>query len=383
MLPNTDGQKAKGPPFEYKVVAVCDDDGAAAVKSIDLGQSFTFVAKYMPPGVVLFRLCISLTEGPTLYLQFTPSAIWSLEKSHCGEKNDNRLPDFDTVRRHLVGRPRSFTRLQFKLRSRGNVITPNGFVVSDYDTQARHITASIISLATASTFSLYMPHEALPKTDYQVFYRAYKDRPTLTEAQDAKWKRMTDLRTMYNGNGGALFSIEDQDRLLDSISKTVVPTIATDLPSYEPPPDYDVEEQNSSLPSSQQPTASDSGHDTIAASTPRGYEEYQLDEPVDVKGHGSKRDWSSEGDESNAGGNAKWHRRQKRRAVDPLYSNIRSACFGQVERMIEALEYRHQERIGKVEAEVQATKRREAELLSRVEELEVQVEEQQDRKSVV
>lgn len=289
MPPHTDGQKAKGPSFEYKVVAVCDDhDRRAAVKSADLGQSFTFIAKYMPPGVVLFRLCISLTEGPALYLQFTPSAIWSLEKFNCGEKNDNHPPDFDTVRRHLVGRPRSFTRLQFKLRSRGSIITPDKFLVSDYDTQARYITASIISLATASSFSLYMPHEALPKADYRLLYGAYKDRPALTEAQDAEWKRMTDLRTMYNGNGGVLFSIEDQDRLLNSISKTVVPTIAADLPSYEPPPDYDAEERNSSLPSSQQPTASESDDVTVATPTPpryrRNHEGHCPENPVDAKG---------------------------------------------------------------------------------------------------
>lgn len=104
---------------------------------------------------------------------------------------------------------------------------------------------------------------------------------------------MMDLRKMYKGKGAALFSHEDRDRFLSSISGAIGATVAIGgPPSYEyppgNPPEYDVEEQSSLLPPSQQSIASESDDSTIAAPTPLGYrrngEGHRFEELCDSKG---------------------------------------------------------------------------------------------------
>ncbi|KAK8127997.1 hypothetical protein PG984_009105 [Apiospora sp. TS-2023a] len=278
-----------------KVVAV-RDDGAVVMNSLELGQSFTFNAKYTPPAALLFSLSILLTEQVTLHLRFPPGLVSSLEKNTCNENDDAHPPYFDIIQRHLHN-CRSFTRLQFKLHSRGQLITPAGFVLSDYDTKARHTFALVTSLAAALAFSLYLPRDVLTNAKYQVFYQA--------------WKRNSvpiDLRDMYNGTGGKLYTIEDQDRLLSSIPGAVVTTVATDPPSYNSLPTYSDEGQSFLLPPSQQSTTSES--DTVAVPTPPGYRNENEEQLGGVKEHCSKRDWSSDSENTNQRG--QW----KRRAID-------------------------------------------------------------------
>ncbi|KAK8007210.1 hypothetical protein PG989_001200 [Apiospora arundinis] len=151
-----------------KVVAV-RDDGAGVMNSLELGQSFTFNAKYTPPAALLLSLSIPFTEQVTLYLRFPPGLVSSLEKNTCNENDDAHPPYFDIIQRHLHN-CRSFTRLQFKLHSRGQLITPAGFVLGDYDTKARHTFALVTTLAAALALSLYLPRDDLTNAKYQVFW---------------------------------------------------------------------------------------------------------------------------------------------------------------------------------------------------------------------
>ncbi|KAK8029498.1 hypothetical protein PG993_010789 [Apiospora rasikravindrae] len=369
--------------FAHAVVAVCDDqDGRVAMNSVDLGKSFKFHATYTPSATVLFKLTIALTKEVTLYLQFTPSVISSMEKTSCDEQDENRPRGFDIIQRHLDGH-RSFTRLRFRLRSRGQLIVPVGFDHNHCNDQTRHTLALIASLAATSTFSLYMPHNVLPKPKYDVFLDAYTHSSAMIQYQHVELERMMDLRKMYNGKGGKLYTIEDQNRLLSLMPGVVVPTVTNDHPpSYERPPDYNIEEQSSLLPPSQQSTASESDNATVAAPTPPGYRRNNEgpwpEKPSDAKRHHSKHGWSSEGDGSNDSGNAKRYRHRKRRAMDAsLHSEISSVGLGRVEGMIEALETRFQEQIEQLKSEVRVGKSKEIEQLGRIETLEAQGENQQ------
>lgn len=260
MSVNTD--VLRGPVrFTHAVIADSDDEnGTTAMNSLELGQLLTFDANYTPPATVLFSLSISLTKQATLYLRFTPSVISSLKKISCNEKDDNSPPCFDTIQR-LLGGDRSFTRLQFHLCSRGQLIVPIGFDPNRCDAKVRRTFALVTLLAATSTFSLYLPRDRLPNVKYQAFYRAWR----MSSAP-------TDLRKMYNGKGGALFSTEDQDRFLSSIPGAVT-TVATNPPSYDSPPNYNGLEHSSPPRASQQPTPSELESDiaTIAASTPLAF----------------------------------------------------------------------------------------------------------------
>ncbi|KAK8096403.1 uncharacterized protein PG998_014271 [Apiospora kogelbergensis] len=326
------------------VVAV-RDDGAVAMNSIELGSSFTFKAKYTPPAAPLFSLSIPLTEQVTIYLRFPPGLISSLEKNTCNKNDDTHPPYFDIIQRHSH-KHRSFTRLQFKLHSRGQLITPAGFVLGDYDAKARHTFALVASLAAASAFSLYLPRDVLTNASYQIFYQA--------------WKKVSipiDLRDMYNGTGGELYTIEDQDCLLSSIPGAVVTTVATGPPSYNSLPKYSDEGKSPLLPPSQLSTTSES--DTVAAPTPPGYGDENEGQLRDVKEYGNKHGLSSDSEGFNL------HRDLKRRAVDGLpQSVVPSVGLGQVQRLIDAFEDRIQkvqEQMESLKAEVQMGKRNEIE----------------------
>ncbi|KAK8073378.1 hypothetical protein PG994_004277 [Apiospora phragmitis] len=360
---------APGVRFTQSVVAVCDNqDERAAMNDIEPMRTFKFYANYNPKATVLFRLSIAFSKEETLYLELTPSVIESLEKNTCDEQDDNRPRCFDTIKRLLNGHT-SFTRLQFHLRSPGRFIVPSKFDRSRLADGTNPTSALIIYLAAASTFSLYMPQNALPKTKCDTFLEAVKTSSAMTEGSSLASERMTDLRTIYNGKGGELLSIEDQDCLRRSISGGVVPTIAADLLSYVRPPDYPIEEQNSLLlPSSQESTASKSDDATVAVPTPppyrSSYEKHGSEKPGDAEGrsgHLNKRYRSSDNE----------HNKLSKRRVLDTQSMFTITSLGPVESTIRAL----QERIEKVEAE---RKRTEAKLESRIEELEAQVEEQQN-----
>ncbi|KAK7924665.1 hypothetical protein PG985_006719 [Apiospora marii] len=278
--------------FETAVVAACESqDGAVALckgqngtavkNSLELGRSFTFEAKYTPPALLLFRLSISLTKETTLYLQFKPSVISSLAKFTCDAKSKNLPSYFDTIQRHLHHH-RSFTRLQFKLNNHGDLITPVGFAIDNHTTESRSTFASITSLATAASFSLYMPRDVLTTAKYKEFYRI--------------WRQLTDpteLRCMYNGVGGALFSLENCNRPYNPTAEAITAVAPTACPPvYDFPPQYNTIEEQS--------TASESDAATIPVSTPSGYrdddEGHGVEIPDNVQGYPGKRHYSSDSD---------------------------------------------------------------------------------------
>ncbi|KAK7963352.1 hypothetical protein PG988_010326 [Apiospora saccharicola] len=350
---------AKAVQFTHEVVAACDDQ-------VELNaQSFTFDAKYTPPATVLFSLSIAVAES-VFYLQFTPSNISSLKKSTCHDGNNKTRPAcFDAIRHHWGGL-RSLTRLEFELCDRGRLITPIDFDRHSCDDETRRALKSIATVAAASAFSLYMPPDVLTNANYQPFFQAWR-----------KASAPTDLRNMYNGKGGTLLSIQDQERLLvdstpgtaDDVTPDAVPLPGVDLP----PPAYDEEQQRSlPPPSSQAETASGSDMATVATPTPPGYRRNEggpAEVFYDTKAYRSKRDWSSDDDgSSQKGKNIERQQQFKRRAVG----------LGYVERIIEALEGKFQERIERLEAEVREGKQAEGSRVGRVEELEARVEKQEE-----
>ncbi|KAK8079461.1 hypothetical protein PG997_007279 [Apiospora hydei] len=297
--------------FTHLVVAVCEDVHGTAIatkNTLELGCSVQFHVECLPPAALVFRLRLTLTPETILYLQFTSGVVSSLARTNCDSKNVATHPScYDAVRAHLGGR-KSFTRLQFHLRGHGDLITPAGFALDQYDADARRTFASITSLATAPACSLYIPREALPNKTWRVFYQAYQQSTALT-----------DLRNLYNGNGGTLFRIQghDQDQKeeeeddgrssslpADAIVVTTAAAIAP--PSYDDvPPQYNQDntkrQSSSPLPSSQQSTASETDAATVAVATPPGYRRAEQESrpqktPRDVKELGSKRCWSSDGE---------------------------------------------------------------------------------------
>ncbi|KAK7928665.1 hypothetical protein PG985_005663 [Apiospora marii] len=135
----------------------------------DLGRSVEFDANYNPSATVLFHLTISLADKATLYLRFTRDMISSLDKSPCSEWNADRPPLFLTIQRYLDGH-RSFTRLWFHLRRRGQLVVPHNFDPNrcyhddgDTESETRRTCALVALLAAASRISMYMPHNPLAK----------------------------------------------------------------------------------------------------------------------------------------------------------------------------------------------------------------------------
>lgn len=287
MPADTDGTRR----FSHRVVAVRDDmnDEEVGLNSLELGSAFEFVAYYTPPATVLFRLSLSLTDDMTFYLQYPPQVVSSLKKTTCDEKNERNRPRcFPAVKNHLGCR--SFARLQFKLHGLGQLITPAGFALGDCkDTKLRRTFALAASLAAASAFSLYLPRDALTNREYNAFSDVHKQWPARTADQNAELERMMDLQKMYKGRGGALFSKEDQTRLL-SLEFWAAGTgvDAGPPPSYSKhpsakPPEYDVGEPSSIPLLLESSTASESDAATVAVPTPeryrrKRYEKHQYEE---------------------------------------------------------------------------------------------------------
>jgi hypothetical protein len=146
----------------------------ATKNTLELGCSVQFHAEYLPLAALVFLLRLTLTAETILYLQFTPGVISSLPRTNCDGKNiATHQPCYDVVRAHLGGR-KSFTRLQFYLRGSGDLITPAGFALGEYDADARRTFASITLLATAPACSLYIPRDALSNKTWLVVYQAYQ-----------------------------------------------------------------------------------------------------------------------------------------------------------------------------------------------------------------
>ncbi|KAK1978585.1 hypothetical protein LZ30DRAFT_691332 [Colletotrichum cereale] len=191
------------------------DDGR---QPIFIDEPFLFVAKYKPSSSVLFRLSVCMTNSAStktvIYLQITPDCIASLSHDIFDKKNDTSRqspPCLELVRRRLGGIP-SVIRFQLQLRNdhHTQLIVPTDFTFDEApNSPARRSFASATSLTTASSFSLYMPHNALPMTYLKTFGQAVREFPTTSEQCQAN-KRIADLSGLYGGKGGIVFTPDDQ-----------------------------------------------------------------------------------------------------------------------------------------------------------------------------
>ncbi|WYZ35406.1 hypothetical protein EsH8_X_000053 [Colletotrichum jinshuiense] len=235
--------------FVHEVFAVCEDQHGRPPSFID--QPFKFDAMYKSASSILFRLSVSITDSTSktiIYLQITPDRIALLRNTTCDTSDtSNRSPPCLEQVRQRLGGSRFVTRLQLQLHSgiHTQLVVPTGFTI---DTAAgspsRRTFDSATSLANASMFSLYIPHNVLPMMKFRAFTEAVRQFPTLTAAQRQAYERMVDLRRLYHGKGGIVFIPEDQNGgpLSDrdhkrSTTPATTESYATTVP-FDTPPRY-------------------------------------------------------------------------------------------------------------------------------------------------
>ncbi|KAH0419557.1 hypothetical protein CcaCcLH18_14357 [Colletotrichum camelliae] len=201
--------------FVHTVFAVREDQDGGQPAFID--QPFKLNAVYQSSASALFRLSTSITDSAsiktTIYLQITPDRVASLQNTTCdtSDTNDRIPPCLERVRQRL-GVKSLVTRLQFKLHSglHAQLIVPTDFAYDEApDSPARHAFRSIASLATVPTFSVYMPHNVLPMMKFETFVQAVRQFANLTATQRQSYERMVDLRRLYSGKGGVVFTPEE------------------------------------------------------------------------------------------------------------------------------------------------------------------------------
>ncbi|KXH45932.1 hypothetical protein CSAL01_09160 [Colletotrichum salicis] len=255
--------------FAHTVFAVREDEKDGREPEF-LNQPFKLNAVHHSSTSILFRLSIAITDTDSahnktiLYLQITPDRIASLRHATCdtADASDERPPCLERVRQRL-GAKRFVTRLQLRLHRglHAQLIAPAGFAreqagVKPPDSPTQQTLASITSLATASTFSLYLPHNVLPMAKVQAFIEAVRQFPNLTAAQRQSYERVVDLRRLYNGKGGIVFTPEvvhsgsplrdGEDNRAITLDTTESQSCASTVPfdtvprdQASPPPQYD------------------------------------------------------------------------------------------------------------------------------------------------
>ncbi|KAK8071328.1 hypothetical protein PG997_011531 [Apiospora hydei] len=239
--------------FTQSVFAVREDnDGADGVEFVDHSLKLDVVHK--PSTSVLFRLSIpiavtdSTSTKVTIYLQITPDRIISLRNTACDTSDTNERtppPYLDRVLERLGG-----ARLSRASSLHAQLVVPTDFSLHEApDSPARRLFASVSSLATASLFSLYMPHNVLPMKKFRNFEQAVRQFPTLTATERHAFERMVNLRGLYRGKGGVVYTPEDQDAATAAVNATAsdattesdAATVAFDTPSRyrDSPPKYE------------------------------------------------------------------------------------------------------------------------------------------------
>lgn len=241
--------------FAQSVFVVREDhDGRPSPEMVD--HPMKLDAVYKPSTSVLFRLSIPITDSAstktTIYLQITPDRIISLQNMTCDatETSERKPPCLDRVCERLGG-TRFVTRIQFQLHtdSHAQLVVPTDFNLQDTpDSPSQQTFKAVSSLAAASLFSLYMPHNVLPIKKFQSLAEAVRQFSALTAAQRHAYERMVDLRSLYHGKGGVVFSREDPDRAVlpastasDAATESDAATVAFDTPSQyrDFPPRYE------------------------------------------------------------------------------------------------------------------------------------------------
>ncbi|KAK8043252.1 hypothetical protein PG994_013735 [Apiospora phragmitis] len=128
------------------------------------------------------------------------------------------------------------TRLDFRLHTPGHLIVPGQDLEPRKPATARVID-SLTSLATALSFSLYVPHTVFSKVRLQLLGNAICS-PLSTQPQAPA--NLEDLRSLYNGKGGKRW-VPIDDGTASTASDSAASTVAVDTPpGYgPPPPQYD------------------------------------------------------------------------------------------------------------------------------------------------
>ncbi|KAK8054744.1 ankyrin [Apiospora phragmitis] len=322
--------------FTHPVVVVCEVPGNSMARD---AITLYVEATSSPTASVLFTFSIDTPDdrarAPSL--QITADRISSLTRTvhdHITQLIDSRSPPCIDLVRQKLGTTRNLTRLRFQLRTHGHLVNP----VEGVALSLRNLGAAdaITSLAGTSVFSVYMPHDALQKATYNIFYRAV--RPYLDSA--AALLRPELLPTVRQDN----CRIHNEDYNQEGHTSS--------------PPKY-VNENEGRTPQSHE-----SDNDTVAVTTPSGYgppgddEELPGSEGSSNLGTISKRGrlWSPDAE-----------------AFVETESPSPSANLDQSESRLGAIEARmklQDERIEKLEAENRQCKSRNVELERRVAELE-------------
>ncbi|KAL0764311.1 hypothetical protein CaCOL14_013153 [Colletotrichum acutatum] len=189
------------------VIAVREDEGQSPEV---IKQCFRLRIRYSSPGLVSFRLLVvpdGVSTKTTSWLQIRADCIESLEKMLYDKANTNTpsSPYLEIVRMRLNGM-QSVARLQFQLHKDGHID-----LVTPIDPDAENTTggepvldtrASLMSLATASRFSVFFRHDILRRKTFLKYKRAIRDFAFLSENDKLAYECMVDVRRLYHGGGG-------------------------------------------------------------------------------------------------------------------------------------------------------------------------------------
>lgn len=129
------------------------------------------------------------------------------------------------------------TRLDLRLHTPGHLIVPAAQdSLEPKNPATAHIVDSLTSLATALSFSFYVPHTVFSKARLQLLESAICDPISSTPAQTLV--HLQDLRSLYNGKGGKQWKPEEiDDGTASTASDSAASTVAVDTPpGYGPPP---------------------------------------------------------------------------------------------------------------------------------------------------
>ncbi|KAK6857999.1 hypothetical protein PG995_005698 [Apiospora arundinis] len=219
--------------FMHPVVVVCESPNKQVAKDT---ITLHVETSSSPSPSVLFSFCAS-TADRALSLQLTPDRISSLTRTtHDHTQVINSPPCMDLVRQQL-GTKRNLTRLQFRLRCHGQLI--NSIEGASSRFQDLGASDDIMSLAATLTFSVYMPHDALSKAKYNIFYRAV--RPFLGSEEATERPE--------------ILPPAQEDACRNHIQGN----------HTSPPPEYVNEDERRT------PRPAESDNDTVAVTTPSGY----------------------------------------------------------------------------------------------------------------
>lgn len=241
----------------HDTFVVCEDEDERQPEV--LNQRFKFDAIHKSSASVLFRLSFSITDSSStktiIYLQIKPDCIASFRATICDTSDTSKGSPACLERiRQRLGNINLVLRLQLQLHkgTHAQLVVPHGFTLDKIpDDPARCAFSSATSLAAASSFSLYLPHNVRPMKEFQKLARAVEQFPALTAAQRKSYERIVDLSRLYNGNGGTVFTLEDQngsslpdrDRgrsTTPAMSESCATTNPVDTPSLyqDSPPQY-------------------------------------------------------------------------------------------------------------------------------------------------